>query len=69
MTSETAATVRVDSWLWAVRLTKSRSAADACRAGHVRVNGATAKPAQHIALGDEVRVRLGGRERIVEVGR
>ena len=60
--------MRVDAWLWAVRLTKTRSlAATACRAGHVRVNGATAKPAQHITIGDEVRLRLDGRERIVEV--
>ena len=62
--------VRVDSWIWAVRLTKTRSAAGAaCRGGHVRVNGATAKPAQQVSIGDEVRVRLSGRERIVEVTR
>lgn len=36
---------------------------------YVRVNGATAKPAQVITVGDEVRVRVGGRERIVEVVR
>ncbi|MFT4201057.1 DUF3558 family protein [Gordonia sp. (in: high G+C Gram-positive bacteria)] len=61
---------RVDSWIWSIRLTKTRSAAGAaCRAGHVRVNGATAKPAQVITVGDEVRVRIGGRERIVEVAR
>ncbi len=61
---------RVDSWIWAVRLTKTRSvAAAACRAGHVRVNGTTAKPAQHVAVGDEVRVRVAGRERVVEVVR
>lgn len=59
---------RVDAYIWAIRLTKTRSAAgDACRGGHVRVNGTTAKPAQHVSIGDEVRVRLGGRERIVEV--
>ena len=59
---------RVDSWIWSVRLTKTRSAAaSACRAGHVRVNGTTAKPAQHVAVGDEVRVRAAGRERVVEV--
>ncbi|MGW5522466.1 DUF3558 family protein [Gordonia sp. NPDC003950] len=59
---------RVDSWIWAIRLTKTRSAAGAaCRGGHVRVNGVTAKPAQHVAVGDRVEVRLNGRDRIVEV--
>lgn len=59
---------RVDAYIWAIRLTKTRSAAGAaCRGGHVRVNGATAKPAQPVVPGDEIRVRLGGRERIVEV--
>ncbi|KAF0646383.1 RNA-binding S4 domain-containing protein [Streptomyces fradiae] len=62
------ATARVDSWIWAVRLTKTRSqAATACRAGHVRVNGDRAKPAQTVKPGDEVRVFHAGRERIVEV--
>lgn len=60
--------VRVDSWIFAVRITKTRSlAAAACRAGHVRVNGVTVKPAQLVSPGDEVRVRIEGRERIVEV--
>ncbi|MEU6060807.1 RNA-binding S4 domain-containing protein [Streptomyces sp. NPDC047097] len=60
--------VRVDSWIWAVRLTKTRSqAATACRAGHVKVNGERAKPAQHIGPGDEVRLFHAGRERIVQV--
>lgn len=53
-----------------MRLTKTRSAAGAaCRAGHVRVNGERAKPAQTVRPGDEVRVRLDGRERIVVVSR
>ncbi|SEC37737.1 heat shock protein Hsp15 [Rhodococcus koreensis] len=60
--------VRVDSWTWAVRLFKTRSAAAAaCRSGHVRVNGSTAKPAQPVKAGDEVRIRAAGVERIVEV--
>ena len=60
---------RVDSWLWAVRLVKTRSAATAlCKAGHVRVNGDRAKPAQTVKIGDEVRVFVPGvGERIVEV--
>lgn len=59
---------RVDRWVWAVRLTKTRAlAAAACRAGHVRVNGDRAKPATTVRVGDEVRVRGEGPERIVEV--
>ncbi|WP_175409201.1 RNA-binding S4 domain-containing protein [Streptomyces sp. TRM64462] len=69
-TDEAPATVRVDSWIWAVRITKTRSqAATACRAGHVRVNGDRAKPAQPVKPGDEIRVFHAGRERIVEVKR
>lgn len=60
--------VRVDTWVWGVRLAKTRSqATSACRAGHVRVNGATAKAAQQVRLGDEVRVRLHSMERIYRV--
>ncbi|WP_340563262.1 RNA-binding S4 domain-containing protein [Streptomyces sp. GSL17-111] len=62
--------VRVDSWIWSVRLVKTRSlAATACRAGHVKVNGERAKPAQSVKPGDEVRVWHAGRERVVEVVR
>jgi ribosome-associated heat shock protein Hsp15 len=62
--------VRVDRWVWAVRLSPSRTAATAaCRAGHVRVNGATAKPSTTVAVGDRVEVRAGGRDRVVEVVR
>jgi ribosome-associated heat shock protein Hsp15 len=61
---------RVDTWIWCVRLVKTRSqATDACRAGHVRLNGERVKPAHVVRPGDEIRVRLGGRERIVVVTR
>lgn len=70
MAEQDSAPVRVDAWLWAVRLLKTRSkAAAACRGGHVKVNGATAKPAQLIAPGDEVRLWANHREHIVEVRR
>jgi ribosome-associated heat shock protein Hsp15 len=63
-----AAGVRVDAWIWAVRLTKTRTAAtDACKAGHVRINGARAKAAQPVKPGDEVRVRSAETERTVRV--
>ena len=63
-----AATVRVDSWLWAIRIFKTRSAATAaCRAGHVKVNKERAKAAQSVKIGDEVRVRIAGFDKILEV--
>jgi len=59
------ASVRVDSWAWAVRLFKTRSSAsDACKAGHLRVNGDRAKPAQPVKVGDEVRAFAGGSEKL-----
>ena len=58
----------MDRWLWAVRLTKTRSdAAAACRGGHVRVNDRPAKAATRVSTGDEVRVRAHGTTKIVEV--
>lgn len=66
--AEDEGSVRVDSWIWSVRLVKTRAlAAAACRAGHVRVNGERAKPAQLLRAGDEVRVREEGYERVVVV--
>lgn len=60
--------VRVDSWLWAVRVYKTRSAATtACRAGHVRVNGERVKAAQVVRPGDQLRVRIAGFDRILVV--
>ncbi|WP_180968970.1 RNA-binding S4 domain-containing protein [Microbacterium aurantiacum] len=59
---------RVDSWLWAIRIYKTRSAATtACRAGHVRVNGEKVKAAQQVRIGDELRVRIAGFDRILVV--
>lgn len=61
---------RVDRWLWAVRLAKTRpDAAAACRGGHVRINDRPAKPAATVVPGDEVRAVIGDRLRIVEVTR
>jgi ribosome-associated heat shock protein Hsp15 len=63
-------TVRVDTWIWSVRLTKTRSqAASACRAGHVRVNGERVKPAHTLRAGDQVRLFHAGRERLVVVSK
>ncbi|GLW93399.1 RNA-binding S4 domain-containing protein [Actinokineospora globicatena] len=60
--------VRVDCWLWAVRLMKTRpDAAAACRGGHVRVNDRPAKASTVLVPGDEVRIRTGGTTRVIEV--
>lgn len=67
MTSETTS-ARVDSWLWAVRVFKSRSQATAAvKAGHVRVNGERAKPATNVKVGDRVVVRGGLVEKVLVV--
>jgi ribosome-associated heat shock protein Hsp15 len=64
----TATSVRADVWTWAVRLYPTRSAASAaCRAGHVKVNGASVKPAHAVKVGDVVRARNSALERIVVV--
>lgn len=62
------ASTRVDRWLWAIRLYKTRSlATDACRAGHVKVNGASAKPATTVRVGDRVTAHAHDRNRDFEV--
>jgi ribosome-associated heat shock protein Hsp15 len=61
---------RVDKWLWAVRVFKTRAQATAaCRGGHVRVNGVPAKPAATVRVGDRVEARAHGDLRILEVAR
>ncbi len=50
--------VRVDKWLWAVRVFKTRSiASDACKKGRVMIGGVALKPSRNIRVGDVVQVR------------
>ena len=63
-------TARLDAWLWAVRLTPTRSAAtELCRAGRVVLNGAPAKAASAVKPGDRIEARIAQRQRVVEVVR
>jgi ribosome-associated heat shock protein Hsp15 len=51
---------RLDKWLWAARLYKTRSlAADAIDGGKVRWNGQTVKPAREVKPGDELEISAG----------
>lgn len=51
--------IRLDKWLWAARWFRTRSlASQACVAGHVKVNGQTAKAAKLIRCGDALQIRL-----------
>lgn len=68
MSTAASASHRLDKWLWAIRLFKSRSlAADACRAGSVEINDQPAKPAREVKPGEQVVVRQGLMKRTLQV--
>lgn len=51
---------RIDKYLWAIRVFKTRSdATDACKGGKVRINGADIKPSKNVRAGDVISVRKG----------
>lgn len=63
------AAVRLDKWLWCVRVYKTRAqATEACRGGKVTVDGQTARPAREVRTGQMVAINLGGWTRTVRVG-
>ena len=60
--------VRIDKWLWAVRVYKTRSLATiACRDDKVLIGQQSAKPSRIVRIGDEIRVRLDLLTRTVRV--
>jgi ribosome-associated heat shock protein Hsp15 len=52
---------RLDKWLWAVRLYKTRTqAAEACKGGKVKMAGVNAKPSREVNEGDEIEIHVSG---------
>ncbi len=51
--------VRIDKWLWAVRIFKTRSmAAEACKKGKVTIGGVTIKPSREVRLNETIDLRV-----------
>jgi ribosome-associated heat shock protein Hsp15 len=60
--------VRIDKWLWAVRIFKSRTlSADVVKKGKVKINGEAVKPSSNVTVGDRVRVQKNGFDLELEV--
>ena len=50
--------IRIDKWLWAVRLFKTRSlASEACKKGHILINGQECKASRTVNIGDQIEVK------------
>ncbi|RZK42059.1 MAG: RNA-binding S4 domain-containing protein [Pedobacter sp.] len=60
--------LRIDKYLWAIRLFKTRSlATDACKAGRVKLNGQNLKPSAIVKVGEIYQVSKGIEKKIIEV--
>lgn len=60
--------LRIDKYLWAIRLFKTRSlATDACKAGRVKFNGQNLKPSAIVKVGEVYQVSKGIEKKIIEV--
>ncbi len=66
--SEKKEKLRIDKYLWSIRLFKTRTlASDACERGKVKQNGASLKAAKAVVIGDEYEVKTEARKWIIKV--
>lgn len=66
--SEAKEKLRVDKYLWAIRLFKTRSvAAEACDKGKVKLNGTSVKASKSVNIGDEYEVKTEARKWVIKV--
>ena len=60
--------VRIDKWLWAVRVFKTRSqATSACKGGKIKIDGQNVKASREVKEGEEIHISLSGFSKIVRV--
>lgn len=61
-------TIRLDKWLWTVRLFKTRSqATEACKGGKVKMAGVNAKPSKEVRVGDQIDIVQTGIRKSVRI--
>jgi len=62
------AKLRLDKYLWSIRLFKTRSlAAEACDKGKVKLNGNSLKPARNVQIGEEYEIRTSEKKWLIKV--
>lgn len=60
--------IRIDKWLWAVRVYKTRTqATDACKAGRIKILGTAVKASREVKIGEEISVHFSPINRILKV--